>query len=62
MWSSIIAFLAVGIIVLSAGPVIVGAMPAKSEGKVSAPKSVNIQSPLNPAPLSKYIKRHDETQ
>jgi hypothetical protein len=49
MWSSIIAFLAAGIIVLIAGLAVVGVMPAKNNGTASAQKSVNVQSPPNPA-------------
>lgn len=48
MWSSIIAFLAAGIIVLCAGLAVVGAMPTKTESVVSAPMPVNNQSPPTP--------------
>lgn len=47
MWSSIIAFLAAGIIVLLAGLAVVGVMSARSGVVVSAPKSANIQLPPN---------------
>ena len=49
MWSSIIAFLAAGIIVLVAGLAVVGTMSAKNVATVSSSKSVNVVAQPNPA-------------
>ncbi len=49
MWSSIIAFLAAGIIVLVAGLAVVGTISAKNEATVSTPKSANIKTQPNPS-------------
>ena len=48
MWSSIIAFLVAGIIVLVAGLGVVGTLSAKYEATVSAPETENVQPQPNP--------------
>lgn len=57
MWSSIMAFLAAGIIVLVAGLAVVGVMSEKREAAVEATKSESIQPQPNPAFKRDALKR-----